>query len=120
MLHPERSILKIDAAKAEETLRINLLGPLLVMKHFSPFLPSVSKCNKEKEGDREGGDRPAVWGNVTARVGSIADNHKGGWYSYRSSKAGLNQATKTLDIELSFRNGGAAMAVALHPGTVKV
>jgi NAD(P)-dependent dehydrogenase (short-subunit alcohol dehydrogenase family) len=81
------------------------------MKHFSSFLPSKG----------EGlGDKPAIWSNITARVGSISDNRMGGWYSYRSTKAGLNQATKTFDIELSRRSGDAAMAVALHPGTVKV
>lgn len=32
--------------------------------------------------------------NLSARVGSISDNGLGGWYSYRMSKAALNQANK--------------------------
>ena len=33
----------------------------------------------------------AVVANLSARVGSIGDNRLGGWHSYRSSKAALNQ-----------------------------
>ena len=38
----------------------------------------------------------AIVVNLSARVGSIGDNRLGGWYSYRASKAALNQLTKTL------------------------
>ena len=31
---------------------------------------------------------------MSARVGSIGDNHTGGWYSYRASKTALNQLNK--------------------------
>ena len=33
----------------------------------------------------------AIVANLSARVGSIRDNSLGGWHSYRSSKAALNQ-----------------------------
>lgn len=33
----------------------------------------------------------AIVANISARVGSIGDNRLGGWHSYRSSKAALNQ-----------------------------
>lgn len=56
---------------------------------------------------------------MSARVGSISDNHLGGWYSYRASKAGVNQVVKTFDNHLRTASGDNAMAVALHPGTVK-
>jgi NAD(P)-dependent dehydrogenase (short-subunit alcohol dehydrogenase family) len=56
---------------------------------------------------------------MSARVGSITDNAMGGWYSYRASKAGVNQLVKSLDIYLKNTAGGNAMAVGLHPGTVK-
>ena len=56
---------------------------------------------------------------MSARVGSIADNSAGGWYSYRSSKAAVNQIAKSLDIYLKNNSGEKAMAVSLHPGTVK-
>jgi NAD(P)-dependent dehydrogenase (short-subunit alcohol dehydrogenase family) len=50
-------------------------------------------------------------------VGSIGDNALGGWYSYRTAKAGLNQIVKTTSIELA-RSHKDAICVALHPGTV--
>lgn len=56
---------------------------------------------------------------MSARVGSVTDNARGGWYSYRASKAAVNQLAKTLDIHLRHAAGDKAMCVALHPGTVK-
>jgi len=55
-----------------------------------------------------------VIANVSARVGSISDNQLGGWYSYRISKAALNQATRTMALELRRQD---IWVVALHPGT---
>ena len=52
----------------------------------------------------------------SARVGSIGDNRRGG-YSYRASKAPLNQLLRTAAIELN-RRAPNAICVALHPGTV--
>lgn len=56
---------------------------------------------------------------MSARVGSIADNDLGGWYSYRASKAAVNQLTKSFDNHLRTSSGENAAAVSLHPGTVK-
>ena len=60
----------------------------------------------------------SVFVNLSARVGSITDNRLGGWISYRSSKAALNQIIKTSSIEINRRNKNA-ICVGLHPGTVK-
>lgn len=54
---------------------------------------------------------------LTARVGSIGDNHLGGWYSYRASKAAANQIVRTASIEIA-RKRPEAVVVAMHPGTV--
>ena len=51
-------------------------------------------------------------------MGSIGDNHLGGWYAYRASKAALNQLVRTAAIELK-RRRPSALCVALHPGTVR-
>jgi NAD(P)-dependent dehydrogenase (short-subunit alcohol dehydrogenase family) len=56
---------------------------------------------------------------MSARVGSTSDNSLGGWYSYRASKAAVNNLTKGLDLYLKTRCGDNAMAMAYHPGTVK-
>jgi NAD(P)-dependent dehydrogenase (short-subunit alcohol dehydrogenase family) len=54
---------------------------------------------------------------LSARVGSISDNHIGGWYGYRASKAALNMLVRTASIELA-RSRPKAVVAALHPGTV--
>jgi len=51
-------------------------------------------------------------------VGSIEDNHKGGWYGYRAAKAALNQLLQTAAIEIS-RQRPLAVVAALQPGTVR-
>jgi NAD(P)-dependent dehydrogenase (short-subunit alcohol dehydrogenase family) len=81
---------------------VNAIGPALLMKHFLPLLPRSGKC---------------VFATLSARVGSIGDNRLGGWYSYRASKAALNQIVRTAAIELR-RGRPDAICVALHPGTV--
>lgn len=88
---------------------------MMLMKHFSPFLPRKATTLSEVN------SLPprAVWANMSARVGSITDNGLGGWYSYRASKAAVNQVTKTFDNHLKTSAKEKAMAISLHPGTVK-
>lgn len=92
---------------------MNLLGQLLVLKHFSHFLPTRKTSQPDPKLP------PAVWANISARVGSMSDNRLGGWYTYRATKAGVNSVTKTFDIHLSRVSGPRAFCVCLHPGTVK-
>jgi len=99
---PEKSLRQLDAAQLAHQFAINAIGPALVMKHFLPRLA---------RGER------AVFATLSARVGSISDNHLGGWYGYRASKAALNQLVRTAAIELA-RTRPLAICVALHPGTV--
>ena len=101
-IKPEKSWREIDATQMAEAFAINAIGPALVMKHFLPLLPR---------------DGSAVFATLSARVGSIGDNRLGGWYSYRASKAALNQLVRTAAIELNRRSPNA-ICVALHPGTV--
>ncbi|KAF2149504.1 NAD(P)-binding protein [Myriangium duriaei CBS 260.36] len=115
LLFPEKSPTQIDYDKALLTFQTNTLGPLLLLKHFSPFLPRKGT----KVDSTEGLPPRAVWATMSARVGSISDNKLGGWYSYRASKAAVNQITKTFDNHLRTSAGDNAMAIALHPGTVK-
>ncbi len=99
---PERSWHDIDPVHMAHAFAINAIGPALLMKHFCPLLP------------REG---RVVFATLSARVGSIGDNKLGGWYSYRASKAALNQMVRTAAVELR-RHNPASVCVALHPGTV--
>ncbi|KAL2860905.1 uncharacterized protein BJX67DRAFT_367775 [Aspergillus lucknowensis] len=40
VLHVEKSPNQIDAGNALESFKINALGPMLLMRHLSPFLPN--------------------------------------------------------------------------------
>ena len=53
---------------------------------------------------------------ITSKMGSITDNNSGGSYVYRSSKAALNAAGRSLAIDLREKNIQVAL---LHPGWVK-
>ena len=99
---PEKSLIEIDGPSMLATLAANTLGPALILRHLPRLLP------------REGRSVTAV---LTARVGSIGDNHLGGWYSYRASKAAANQIVRTASIEIA-RKRPEAVVVAMHPGTV--
>jgi NAD(P)-dependent dehydrogenase (short-subunit alcohol dehydrogenase family) len=132
VLHPEKSPRQVDAALALDSLRVNALGPLLLMKHFGDLLPrrrtGTAQGRPSSSAPRAGTGTndatsstaaTAVWLNMAARVGSTADNRLGGWYSYRASKAAVISLTKTFDLHLAARCGDRAMAVAYHPGTVR-
>lgn len=99
---PEKSLGQLDPSHMAHAFAVNAIGPALLMKHFMPLLA---------------GDGKAVFATLSARVGSIGDNRLGGWYSYRASKAALNQFVRTASIELR-RRSNHAVCVALHPGTV--
>ncbi len=101
-VQPEKSSRDIDSYALDRLFKINAIGPALIAKHFIPLLRKDSK---------------SVFACLSARVGSIKDNHLGGWYAYRASKAALNMILKTLSIELS-RTHKNAICVGLHPGTV--
>jgi NAD(P)-dependent dehydrogenase (short-subunit alcohol dehydrogenase family) len=102
-LRPEKGLRELDPETMARLFRVNTIGPALVMKHFSPLLAR---------------DRPAIIASLSARVGSIGDNKAGGWYSYRASKAALNQLIRTASIELAARRPHV-ICVGLHPGTVR-
>lgn len=96
-----------------------------MVKHFAPFLPKKRSYGSNAETSRTSQDGlaglPAIatMAIMSARVGSISDNRLGGWYSYRCSKAAVNQLMKTFDNHLRTASGDRAMALGLHPGTVK-
>jgi len=101
-LQPEKSWRALDKARLLESFAVNAIGPALVAKHVLPLMPREGK---------------AVFAALSARVGSISDNHLGGWYGYRASKAALNQLIRTLSLELA-RQRPQAVCIGLHPGTV--
>jgi len=99
---PEKALRQVMARTMMDQFALNCVGPSLVLKHAVRLLPR---------------GRRAVFAALSARVGSIGDNGFGGWYSYRTAKAALNQMIHTAAIELG-RSHREAICVALHPGTV--
>jgi NAD(P)-dependent dehydrogenase (short-subunit alcohol dehydrogenase family) len=100
---PEKSLKAIDPAAMLRQFALNAVGPALLIKHFSPLLPR---------------DRRGLFASLSARVGSIGDNHLGGWISYRAAKAAQNQIVRTAAIEIA-RTRPLSVVAALHPGTVE-
>jgi NAD(P)-dependent dehydrogenase (short-subunit alcohol dehydrogenase family) len=99
---PEKHLGALDSLRLTRSFQINALGPALLLKHFLPQLTSGR----------------ALYAKLSARVGSISDNKKGGWYGYRASKAALNMFLQTAAIEFARKNPSAVIA-ALQPGTVQ-
>ncbi|SDC48664.1 SDR family NAD(P)-dependent oxidoreductase [Ruegeria marina] len=99
---PEKSVRALSARAMLDQFALNAVGPALVLRESARLLPR---------------DRRAVFAALSARVGSIGDNRLGGWMSYRSAKAALNQIVRTGAIELA-RTHKQAICVSLHPGTV--
>lgn len=89
-----------DFAAMQRTIAVNTLGPLRVSQALLPNL-------------RTGRRRTIV--NMSSQLGSIAESN-GRWYGYRASKAGLNQVTKTLSVELAPEG---FVCVVMHPGWVR-
>jgi NAD(P)-dependent dehydrogenase (short-subunit alcohol dehydrogenase family) len=92
---------KITMSTLNETFTTNAFGPLLLTQALLPNL-TLSPS-------------PRI-GNMSSRVGSIADNSSGGSYAYRASKAALNSISKNLAIEL--REKGIVVVV-MHPGLTR-
>lgn len=82
-----------------ETLAVNTVAPVLLAHALKDRLAASAKAVA-----------------ITSRMGSIADNDSGGAYAYRSSKAALNAAWRSL--ALDWKSDGIAAAV-LHPGWVR-
>ncbi|UZJ57362.1 hypothetical protein CBS101457_006682 [Exobasidium rhododendri] len=118
-LKVEKSLAQVEYEEMLSQFQMNTFAPLLAMKHFTPLLQS-SKTLSSMDDLSHGllPEHQNIVANMSARVGSINDNHKGGWYSYRASKAAQNQITRTASLEMAMRKV-PAICVGLHPGTVR-
>lgn len=80
---------------------INTMAPLRMAEEFADHI---------KRGNQK------IIVTITSKMGSVADNSRGGSYIYRSSKSAVNMVMKSLSIDL--RSIGI-IAVLLHPGWVR-
>ncbi len=81
------------------TFAVNTIAPTLLGRALAPLVAP-------------GGTMVAI----TSKMGSIADNTSGGMIAYRSSKAALNAAWKSLALDL---RGKPLTVAVLHPGWVQ-
>jgi NAD(P)-dependent dehydrogenase (short-subunit alcohol dehydrogenase family) len=89
-----------DARGWLETLAVNTVAPFLLAESV---LPLIERSRGKLIG-------------ISTKMGSIADNMSGGYISYRSSKAALNAAWRSLALEARRRG---VIAAVLHPGWVQ-
>ena len=99
---PEKSLASLKQDTLTKNFEVNAIGPVLMLRYFAPLLAAG----------------PTIYAKLSARVGSISDNKKGGWYGYRAAKAALNMFLQTAAIELQRKNAELHV-VALQPGTVR-
>lgn len=83
-----------------ETFAVNTVAPFLLAHSV---LPQVTRSKGKLIG-------------ISTKMGSIADNSSGGFIAYRSSKAALNAAWRSLAIDVRSRG---VVAAVLHPGWVQ-
>ena len=91
----------IDYVAWEHEFKVNTMGPIAVAQAFRPHL------------ERGTGRRMAFISSVLASIGGNTD---GGYTLYRSTKAGLNAAVKSLAVEAAAKG---IIVLALHPGWVR-
>lgn len=98
---PEKRLADVNASSFIELMKTNALLPVLWLKHLKGLFSLNQEC---------------VITVFSARVGSISDNKRGGWYGYRASKAALNMLLKTAAIEYT-RFAKNIRFLSFHPGT---
>ena len=94
------SLGKLDEADWSKVFHVNCIGPVKMV--------ALLRSNLGNAGS-------ATVAMLSSKMGSMGDNTSGGSYVYRSSKAALNAATKSLAIDLAEEQ---IKVVALHPGWV--
>ncbi|MDO9519334.1 MAG: SDR family oxidoreductase [Pseudohongiella sp.] len=97
----EASLGSLRTADWAEVMLIDLIAPVMLTQALLPAL-------------RRGKDKRIAF--LSSMMGSIADNSSGGSYIYRSAKAGLNQAVKSMALDLVKED---FVVLPLHPGWVK-
>jgi NAD(P)-dependent dehydrogenase (short-subunit alcohol dehydrogenase family) len=90
---------KMSVLTLEYQFRVNAIGPLMVTLMLRQQLVKGAKVAM-----------------ITSRMGSVTDNHSGGYYGYRMSKSALNIAGVSLAHDLKEQDVAVAL---LHPGYVQ-
>jgi len=91
----------IDEIDWLETFKINTIAPINMAE---AFVENIALSKKK------------LIATLSSKMGSMSDNSSGGSYIYRSSKAALNAAVKSMSIDLAPKG---ICCVLLHPGWVR-
>jgi len=97
----DETLLSVQPQVLLDSLRVNAVGPVLVVKHFLSLLKR--------------GRSPKVI-NITSEAGSISRMRHFRGYGYYGSKAALNMYTRSLSMDPDLEG---ILVVALHPGWVR-
>lgn len=99
---PEKTLQQLDSDWLFKSIEANVLITMNLAQVLSPYLSSHQSLR---------------FCTFSARVSSIADNRKGGWYSYRMSKVMLNMLVKNIALEWNVKSP-SSLIFAYHPGSV--
>jgi NAD(P)-dependent dehydrogenase (short-subunit alcohol dehydrogenase family) len=100
LLDREKTIEELDFEELQQTINVNLYGPMRVVKHFLPLLYN--------------GENQSIV-NISSEAGSF-ENAYGGDYPYAISKSALNMFTVRLKQYVNGKNIGV---YSIHPGWIK-
>lgn len=100
---PEKSWKHLQPQTMHDVFAINAFAVALIGKHIIPRMQRKGR---------------SIFASLSAKVGSIGDNHLGGWHTYRASKTAHNMFVKNLALEAT-RQYPEMSIVSLHPGTVQ-
>ena len=98
----ERDVLSLSADRFERVMRVNAIGPMLLVRALLPMLKRSARARIV---------------NVSSQIGSmVVSASLGRDVSYASSKAALNMIT----VKLAWRlRSDHIIAIALHPGHLR-
>ncbi|KAI1504037.1 NAD(P)-binding protein [Biscogniauxia marginata] len=101
-LWDDKPFTQLFAQDLMDQFQVNVVGPFLTSK---AFLPALQRA-----------EAPKII-NISSDMASIEDN-VGGNACYRISKAGVNQLTKTMSVDLNKLLNTNILTLAVHPGYV--
>ena len=97
----DRSFGQTDYDSWAHAFLVNTMAPL---KMAEEFIAQITQSSRK------------TIVTITSKMGSVADNGRGGSYIYRSSKSAVNMVIKSIAIDLKSNN---IISVLLHPGWVR-
>ena len=97
----DRSFGQTDYDSWAHAFLVNTMAPL---KMAEEFIAQITQSSRK------------TIVTITSKMGSVADNGRGGSYIYRSSKSAVNMVIKSIAIDLESND---IISVLLHPGWVR-